>query len=168
MPRSGQGIVLKRRLHDSRFPVLRITDRHVGKLYNDWGSRRSDRLLPARTDIDPVELRFLFDHVIVLDVLREPLQFRVRIQGEALRSWIGGDLTGKTLDQPLPASFPPPVRDCLTIAVEAGVAQHWAKEPSPFRSPCPSEALFLPLAEDGVTVDAVLAALCRPDEYVAS
>lgn len=143
-------------------PVL--IDRRLQALYAYWEKERGDRALPSRTDIDPAALRFVLGHLILLDVLRDPLQFRVRLQGTELEWWIGADLTGKALDQ-LPS---PELRalayEYATTTVESGAPLHKIGEEIIGDLPRRYEALLLPLAKDGIGVDMVLAAvICRDD-----
>jgi len=54
--------------------------------------------MPPRSVLDPGEMRFALGYLVLLDVVRPELQFRVRLQGTELERWIGGDFTGKMID----------------------------------------------------------------------
>ena len=45
----------------------------LADLYEYWQSRRRGDGLPARGDIDPVDIPALLEHLILVDVLRDPL-----------------------------------------------------------------------------------------------
>lgn len=49
-----------------------------------WQALRRGRRLPARTDIDPAEIPKLLSGTILVDVLREPLDFRYRLVGSEI------------------------------------------------------------------------------------
>ena len=141
-----------------------IVDPRLQQLQDYWSKGRGARALPARTDIDPVELRFLLGHLILLDVLDRPRQFRVRLQGTELERWMGGNLTGKTIDQLRSASLAALAAECLTRVVETKRPYHRIGEQLIDDIPRRFEALILPLAADGTTVNMLLAAvLCRDD-----
>ena len=46
-----------------------------------WERLRGARAMPARADIDPVEIRHFLPYVMLVDVLRDPLDFRCRLVG---------------------------------------------------------------------------------------
>jgi hypothetical protein len=150
--------------HPVTHPPLEIVDRRLQRLHEYWQKERGERPLPARTDIDPVELRFLLGHLLLLDVLDEPRQFRVRLQGTELERWVGGNLTGKTLDQLPSRQLEAIALECLARTVEAKAPYHKIGEQIIDEMPRRFEALILPLAADGVVVNMLLAAvLCRDD-----
>jgi hypothetical protein len=141
-----------------------IINERLRQLLAYWEKERGDRSMPARTDIDPVELRFILGHIILLEVMREPLQFRVRLQGTEMQWWMGHDLTGKTLDQLASAELEAVAYECLTNTVETAAPYHTIGDEIIDDMPRRFEALLLPLGNDGVTVNMVLAAvLCRDD-----
>lgn len=145
-------------------PQLEIVDERLRRLHEYWEKERGKRALPARTDINPVELRYLLGHIILLDVLNEPQQFRVRLQGTELERWMGGDLTGKTLDHLPSPQLAAVAQECLAKAIEARGPYHRIGAQIIDDIPRRFEALILPLAADGVAINMLLAAvLCRDD-----
>ncbi|QDO98922.1 PAS domain-containing protein [Ferrovibrio terrae] len=64
-----------------------------------WEVKRGDRPYPGREDIDPLELRFIIGHLILVDIELSPLRFRYRLFGTAIVQRQGFDMTGKYLDQ---------------------------------------------------------------------
>lgn len=64
-----------------------------------WEDKRAGRPYPGREDIDPLELRFVIGHLILVDIEPEPLRFRYRLFGTAISQRQGFDMTGKYLDQ---------------------------------------------------------------------
>jgi hypothetical protein len=60
-----------------------------------WDSKRAGRHMPARRNIDPTEMSHLLPHVVLIDVQREPLDFRYRLVGTAVAFRLGHDYTGE-------------------------------------------------------------------------
>jgi len=151
-------------VHPVTRPQLEIVDERLRRLYEYWKKERGKRPLPARNDIDPVELRYLLGHLILLDVLNEPRQFRVRLQGTELERWMGGDLTGKTLDHLASPQLATVADELLAQTVEMRAPCHRLGMQVIDDIPRRFEALVLPLAANGITVNMLLAAvLCRDD-----
>jgi hypothetical protein len=160
MPRNGVNRLLAHPVSPDHLDIL---DPRLKQLLAYWNKERGSRPLPSRTNINPIELKFLLGHIILLDVLKEPLQFRVRLQGTELQ-WMGCDLTGKTLDQLPSAELRAVADEYLVATVETCAPFHKIGDEIIGDMPRRFEALLLPLASDGVTVNMVLAAvLCRDD-----
>jgi len=64
-----------------------------------WEAKRAGRPYPGRADIDPLELRFIIGHLILVDIEPAPLRFRYRLFGTSIAQRQGFDMTGKYLDQ---------------------------------------------------------------------
>ena len=60
-----------------------------------WDSKRGARRMPARRDIEPTEILDLLPYVVLIDVEREPLDFRYRLVGTAVAARFGHDRTGE-------------------------------------------------------------------------
>ena len=71
------------------------------ELLRYWESRRHGDRLPARADIEPLELRGLLPHLLLLEVERagDRLRFRFRVAGTAFTTLIGRDVTGLHIDE---------------------------------------------------------------------
>lgn len=135
---------------DFRFPL-------VAEIYRYWQERRGGRRLPARADIDPMAMRVALGNISLIEVHRDPLRFRIRLAGSYQAKRLETDPTGMWLDE-MPA---PEYREVLIGRLKEIVArpepllahnrqmmdEHWYDY----------EALWLPLANDGETVDMVMA-----------
>ena len=67
------------------------------ELYAYWaGLRRSGRL-PGRDDIHPDDFKRLLPTISLIDVHRNPLEFRLRLAGTGLYGVYGREITGRTL-----------------------------------------------------------------------
>ena len=56
----------------------------VQEAWSYWNLKRGDRRMPSRKDIDPVEIPRLLSSTALVDVLRDPLDFRFRLLGTAI------------------------------------------------------------------------------------
>jgi hypothetical protein len=127
------------------------------RLHDDWQARRRGRAMPARADFDPVDLKYMMGKLLLVDVLRDPLRFRYRLIGTELVKRRGIDLTGRMLDDHPDPEYREYSRQRYVTAVLG-------------RQPLSSiqtrlvldgrlrryEALLLPLAGDGETVDMLM------------
>ncbi len=69
----------------------------VSALADHWQGLRRGREFPARSDIDPSELRPYMGYLCILDVRQEPMDFVYRLFGSTLVDHLNVDLTGKSL-----------------------------------------------------------------------
>ena len=134
------------------------------RLYEYWQRKKGGRRFPRRGDIDPLEIGFILGYLMLLDVLRDPLRFKVRLHGTAMVMRAGYDLTGRLLDE-LPISD---YRSYVIARCEGLVA---TGEPAAIRSDrrldrrtFSYEALWLPISENGADVSMLLCALIYDDE----
>ncbi len=59
-----------------------------------WERIRGNRAMPARSDLDPLDIPKLLAHVMLVDVLREPLDFRFRLIGTEVQYIISRNYQG--------------------------------------------------------------------------
>lgn len=126
-------------------------------LYSYWHRKLAGRRMPARSDIDPLDLKTVLPHLILLDVQPQPLDFRYRVAGTRTYDIFGFDLTGRSVRD----IGPRPVADGVWASLEAltrdrepqHVHLEFATSDGYARS---YRVLRLPLGDDGVTVDRVL------------
>jgi hypothetical protein len=130
-----------------RHPKLRA-------LYDYWDTCRAGRQMPARGDIDPLDIPRHLATLILADIEPDPLRVRFRVVGTELESRVGRTVTGDVLDADSDAAFFQPYATC---ALEARPVHEYAR--FDFGSDRPTgefERLLLPLSADGRTVDQVL------------
>ena len=70
-----------------------------------WDRKRGSRPMPARGDIDPLELRGHLGSLVLIDVLPGMTDFRMRLVGTTIAEAYGRDSTGKTLLDLKPADI---------------------------------------------------------------
>jgi len=130
------------------------------ELLEIWRSKRRGRLLPARADVSPLDLKAHLGHLFLLDVEREPLHFRYRLVGTAITRVVDRDATGRYFEDIYSGRL-------LETAVE--VMSWVVRERAPLRIFSRTgharnrvylyDGLLLPLAKDGETVDMILGEL---------
>ena len=88
------------------------------RMFAYWQSKCGGHAMPARADIDPVEFAWGLGNVSLLDVERDPLQFRYRLAGSKLTRIMEVDLTGRSIDDIKHADFRDLMRKHLQEIVE--------------------------------------------------
>jgi hypothetical protein len=141
-----------------------ITAPPLLRLFDYWETKRGPRRWPGRRDIDPLDFAYVLGNVGLLDVLREPLRFRIRLFGENLVRKIGIEATGKLLDElPLPQ-----LRDHFSLRcrqiVERGAPYRTKGDYFLDERQSQHELLVLPLSEDGDAVSMLLFAFWFADQ----
>ena len=141
-------------------------DPAFARLHQFWLGKCKGGLLPARTDIDVLEIpRDLLRDIALLDV--EPQadgkrRYRIRLFGSALAAMTGADETGRYYDETVPAAGYAVLERHLDRAVSEARPMFFA---GPSAAPGRGFLYFgrfgLPLAADGRSVDMILA-LVRP------
>jgi hypothetical protein len=135
------------------------------RLYEYWDEKRAGRAMPARADIDPVEMAFALGNIILADVLDEvPPRFRIRLHGTTLVQYAGYDLTGKMLDDmPLP-EFRERARQSFSKVARDGEPLHLAADRVIDERMRRYETMLMPLSSDGTRVDMLLIGMVYADE----
>jgi hypothetical protein len=142
---------------------LPVNDPGLLRLYEYWLARKGARRLPSRRDIDPLDFPYLLGNIMLLDVVREPLRFRVRLHGTEMARRAAYDLTGKMLDEL-------PISDYRSYVIQRCASVVESREPAFVEHDRVLDgrrrryqALWLPLSEDGETVSMLLCALVYQD-----
>lgn len=140
-----------------------FTEPSLQRLCEYWLERRRGRRYPKRADIDPLDFTYLLGSVMLVDVLRNPLRFRMRVHGSEMTRRAHYDLTGKLLDELPNADYRNYVIGRCTKLVETGepalVHGDRVLDGRSYRY----EALWLPLSENGVDVTMLLCGLVYKD-----
>ncbi len=100
-------------------PAIVPKDDRLRRLFAYWTERCAGRAMPTRAEIDPLDFTYILGNIVLLGVERDPLRFRVRLQGTEVVQRLGFDLTGRTLDELAMPSF----RELITTAVAEVVAR---------------------------------------------
>ncbi len=149
---------------------LATLDRADAKfVYDYWSRKRGDRRMPARADIDPLEIKSVLPQVVLIDVQRQPLDFRFRLAGTRSYDIFGFDLTGRSVREIEPRDWSEGIWKSFSELARTGEPQHVRLDFCTTEGYARSfSVLRLPLGDDGITVDRILAlnGLSR-DKYAA-
>ena len=124
-----------------------------------WLSVHPRHALPGRRDFDPAAVPGALANLVLTEVERAPLRFRVRLMGTAVVRAFGKDFTGRYLDEALPGVVDTVIHTDRVAVVETGLPsyRHGATAMPIKFDFAPIERVYLPLATDGATVDMILA-----------
>lgn len=127
------------------------------EIYSYWAGLRQGPRLPGRGDIEPAAMKRLLPTVSLIDVRREPLDFRIRLAGTGLYGVYGREITGRELGEVYNAAAADYWRQELSAVVEGrrpGVGVHSLS----WRGAAHLSILWLrlPLACNGRDVDMIL------------
>jgi hypothetical protein len=128
-------------------------------LFAHWRAAAPVSGLPSRSRFDAVPIPDLSPDIWVLDVHRTPLRMRYASCGARIVAALGHDPTGRWLDEVHPRAQEPNYYDRYRVMVEQGVVT-WRKGRPAFWHEVKSRALenlIVPLADDGRTVDRLVA-----------
>lgn len=139
-------------------PDLVSSDR-LNRLYRFWKELRGSRRLPCRSDFAPEQLSFLLGQITVVDVLRDPANFRYRLIGTRLEEAGRRGDQGKTLDQIEPATYRTMVWRNFREVVETGQPLCHQVSYAHHHNMASFEQLILPFSRAGTTVEVLLEAL---------
>ncbi|HLI13692.1 MAG TPA: PAS domain-containing protein [Alphaproteobacteria bacterium] len=130
------------------------------EVYDYWSAKRGERAMPARSDLDPHEMKKALPHLMLTDVLDGGSRFRYRLVGTAIAEAFGRDMTGLYIDEVMSDGR---YRDFIL-----GLYRDLVEKRRPIYSESryyserkvglSAERLMLPLSSDGTVVDMVLAA----------
>ena len=124
------------------------------QLYDYWDGKRGDRPMPARADLDPIDIRFAIGDVILVDVLdEESPRFRIRLHGTNLAERTNFDLTGKMLDEMPAPEFRELVTRTFRRVVHTREPLHALAERLLDGRVHRYETIIMPLSSDGERID---------------
>ena len=138
-------------------------DPRLQRFYAYWRERRGARRFPARRDLDPADFTYLLGYVMLMDVHREPLRFRFRLHGSELVRHGGYDMTGKWIEDLQGEENRRALRErCLSL-LETGQPQFVRSQRRLDGRLMRFEAVWVPLSDDGQTINMLMRALCYRD-----
>jgi len=78
--------------------VAIVRSQRIHRLHAYWLAKAKGKV-PARSDIDPVDVRELLPNLMMIDVLGDPPRFRYRLVGTRVVQYTGFDFTGRCIDE---------------------------------------------------------------------
>jgi hypothetical protein len=139
--------------------ALNISEPRILKLYDYWQRIAGGRRMPGRNDFDPAALPRLLPHLMLVNVLPGG-RYRYRLIGTENVFEHGVDATGRYVDEVVPG--PEYKTHVLKLYDECVRERRPVYSESEFLSPVGFKTerhlkvLFLPLSEDGRSVNMVL------------
>ena len=131
-------------------------------LHDYWREACDGRLPVPKQKIDPVALpTHLLSHILLVDVVFDPPDFRYRLIGTEITQLTGRDSTGKLLSE---IPYPPDVGERIG-EIYAAVARSnevlYAEDPASWasRDYIRMASLFLPASSDGKRTDLIFGAV---------
>jgi hypothetical protein len=134
-------------------------DAVLGRVLVYWEERRGSRRMPARRDLDPVDLAPVLPHLQLIDVVL-PDRFRYRLVGTALVDAFGRDYTGRFVDELLLGTGRSELITRVFTSVRENArpvflqARYYTTKNVDFMT----NRIYLPLSENGRDVNMMLAA----------
>jgi hypothetical protein len=138
-----------------------IVTPELHRLYDDWRARCRAGRLPSAADLAIADLPYLAGKLLLVDVLRTPLRFRYRVVGANLATGLPVDMTGKMVDEHPNAEFRRVALGVYTQVATSGRPIGVHRDVVMDKRLRRYDALHLPLADDGATVDAIMVAICH-------
>ena len=97
-PASGPTALRGKLVYRFDIPLSDVTSEPIKGFDAYWRRKMKGDLLPARTDIDPAEIKPLLPDIVLLNVEWEPFRCRVRLRGTRVEQFRPNDTT-KYLDE---------------------------------------------------------------------
>lgn len=138
--------------------LLTVCSPPFAGLFKLWDSKRTGHTYPARGDFDPLEMKPWLGRLSLLDVLPgPPMDFRYRLVGTMTAEQYGIDLTGKLFTEACFIGTPAEAQAAMTEFVRIGKVRYRNDPVEDMRGfASMRERIYLPLAEDGKTIDMIL------------
>ena len=134
----------------------------VRSFHDFWLARCRDGQLPAKRDMDPVDMRPFLPHLVLTEVLRDdPLDFQYRIIGDSVAVRLGNN-TGRRVRETALINVTTSAYDNYCVVALTGQPQFLeGRAPTAFsqnRTYLMSR-VHCPLAADGTTVDHIISCM---------
>jgi hypothetical protein len=131
---------------------------NLRRIYAYWRTKRGDRSMPRRMDLDPTEIPpRLLPGITLVDVVPDPRRYVYRLVGTMEVEVRGYDPTGKSVGEAYFGESAGDATECYDRVVETRMP---ILDPLPFlerrRGYRGAESLFLPLSNDGFAVNMIM------------
>ena len=142
-----------------------IVHPNLRRLYEYWVEKRGERKMPARVDIDPLDILYIVGNVILVDVIDgDPLRFHIRLHGTNLAERVGYELTGKMLDELPVDDFRALAQQSFSWVTSKAQPLHSRRDRIIDGRFARYETVIMPLSDDGERVNRLLIGLVYDDE----
>jgi hypothetical protein len=134
-------------------------DPRLKGLLDYWRGKCSPGRLPARADIDPLELKSLLGNINLIEAVRQSddtRRFRYRLFGTEFVFYHGGDLTGQWVDEIGNPVYRQQLVSLYEQVVATGATPMLSYDYILDSRRHRFQAVILPLASDGREIDMIL------------
>ncbi len=139
-----------------------VKDKALRQLAGYWLAQRGDRAMPARADIDPLDIPWALARIWLCDFLPEEQRFRFRLAGERIDSFWAMSLRGRHLDEIVPvANYDQASGPFLTAVRGPTIVHDYCEIRLANEMYATGERIILPLSDDGERVSGLLGASRR-------
>ncbi|NNG04115.1 MAG: PAS domain-containing protein [Inquilinus sp.] len=145
---------------EEQLPIDAIDDDRLARLYEYWDSRRNGAAMPARSDVDPLDLREHIGRIHLIEVI-DGERFQYRVYGSRIANPDGVDMTGRFASDYQDTAFAEmTIRHYRICVVQAAPVLHHVVGVIEHR-PFEFKRLCLPLSQNDAGVGMILAAPVR-------
>lgn len=125
--------------------------------YAYWEAKRRGRSMPARADLDPVDMAPWLTGIQLIDVLENPRQLRYRLVGSVETDMRGFSHKGKLVDDAFFAVSKEEALRNYNLTIDGRTMVYdWAQYKSARGYDVSQETIFLPLSNDADRVNMVI------------
>ena len=142
-----------------------IRNEVLRKLAAHWDDLRGERPLPARTEFDPLDVRYALGYISLIEVHRDPLRFYFRLDGTKQVELFGIDCTRRFLDEAMPKDHAAMAGESYRQVAESGIPGHHLRKIRFHERMIDYEVLILPLSGATATRVDFLATGIVPDQW---
>jgi len=125
--------------------------------YDYWDGKRAGRAMPARADLDPIEMKAWLPGIQLIDVHENPRRLVYRLVGEVEVAMRGFSHAGREVAE---ASFAVSQEEALRnyniVIDQRTMVYDWARYMTANGFHVSQETIFLPLSDDDATVNKVI------------
>jgi hypothetical protein len=163
-----------------RFPNVKFEDNParlahpiLSSLKAYWDEKRGSRPMPARADLRPADMREHLPWIVLIDVLHGGAEFRYRLIGTLITQYFKTDSTGQTVTEAWASQGEEGVQGVLSIlrsTIQNKVVMRCYGETGWNTIGLENfDSVYLPLSDDGETVNMILHAFVfnRPEVLFA-
>ena len=137
-----------------------IRDARLLGLLGYWQGKLQGRMIPARRDIDPIEMKPWLGNLMLVEFPSDPMQYRVRLDGVNIQQFYGNSREGKGVEVMTS-------EEERRIVLPQYILVLKQKQPAYYETafvtsegiPTSQRKLLLPLSDDGEQVNMVLAGI---------
>jgi len=126
------------------------------QLVAHWQRIRGGRRMPARTDFDPLDVRFALGNISLIEVRRDPLRFYFRLDGTKQVGLFGVDCTRRYLEECMPVDHTAMATASYRGVVDRGEPDYHRRQIAFHERMIDYEIVILPFSSDGARVDLLL------------